>query len=147
MIVLRRLPLVAALMALVSVLTVDIASAQDRRLPLLANERGGPPIARWRVHAKGLERLREARTLPVFAKYTSAAQLNPDERVVLMMVLRGVDLGTAARLLGQQSRLPQLESMLRQEQRAREFKLVGTGPRTRLTSIWPPPGYYVKKKQ
>jgi hypothetical protein len=108
-------------------------------------EGGGPPIARWRVHAKGLERLPQARSPAFMAKYTAAGQFTPEKVVILNMVVRGIDLATAARVVGMESRIGDLEQMLRREQRAGEVRLTGKGPATKLVPIWPPPGYHHKK--
>jgi hypothetical protein len=141
----QRHAFVALLVVVASGLAIGSADAQDSRLPMLTNERGGPPIARWRVHAKGLERLPQARSAAFMAKYTAAAQFTPQEVVVLNMVVRRIDLATAARVVGMESRIGGLEQMLRREQSAGELRLTGKGSATRLVPIWPPPGYHLKK--
>lgn len=145
MALLGRLALTVLLFLSSGVLTADAVRAQNNRLPMLTNERGGPPIARWRVHAMGLERLPQARSAAFMAKYTAAAQFTPQEVVVLNMVVRRIDLATAARVVGMESRIGGLEQMLRREQRAGELRLTGKGPATKLVPIWPPPGYHYKK--
>ena len=140
-----RIGLVVLLLQSAVGLVGGSAYAQNDRVPLLTNERGGPPIARWRVHAKGLERLPQARSPAFMAKYTAAGQFTPEEVVILNMVVRGIDLATAARVVGMESRIGDLEQMLRREQRAGEVKLTGKGSAMRLAPIWPPPGYYHKK--
>jgi hypothetical protein len=78
-------------------------------------------------------------------KYTAAGQFTPEEVVILNMVVRGIDLATAARVVGMESRIGVLEGMVRREQRAGELRLTGKGPATKLAPIWPPPGYHHKK--
>jgi hypothetical protein len=140
-----RTTLVAFLLLSAAGSAGGIAYGQNGRLPMLTNERGGPPIARWRVHAKGLERSPQARSPAFMAKYSAAGQFTPEEVVILNMVVRGIDLATAARVVGMESGIGDLEQMLRREQRAGELRLTGKGPATKLVPIWPPPGYHHNK--
>src|SRR5262245_9811615 len=107
----------------------------------LNNECGQAPIARWRFHAKILETVPEARKIEFVVKYGTLAQIEPEEIVVLAMAIRGVDLLTAARLVDLDSRVGDLEEVLRREQSAGELTLTGKGQQTKIVVIWPPPGY------
>ena len=140
---LRRLFSVLLLVTL-GVAAIEGARAESGRLPLLRNDVGGPPIARWRFHVKVLEALPEARKPAFIVTYGKRAQLEPGEIVILIMALRGADLGSAARLAGVPSRVQELEETLRREQRAGELTATDTGPATRIVVVWPPPGHSSK---
>ena len=110
----------------------------------MTNECGQAPIVRWRLHAKILETLPEARKIEFVVKYGTLAQLEPEEIVILAMAVRGVDLLTAAQLVNLDSRLGDLEEVLRREQSAGELTLTGKGQHTKIVVICPPPGYVEK---